>query len=453
MKIYFVALALGAVFFSLSGAVLSWDGSYVFYRVIGDGIPFVIHFRYFTVPAHVIAILASNFTDNIYVLQLTFSFYYVTIPLFSSYLSWRIVRDQHPDLFVWCAIGTGLVVILGQMLFVFEAMLILHLFWPLWFAVLLGGKSWHIWVILISVILLPFLHPYASGLIAYALLGWIVFHYRHKMMNSRRLWIVSALMVASIVLAALFVVFDTNPFIKTQSLSPRLVLSAFYRLNPLAMVNLVLVAALAIALYMQSRSLRQDGQIAPAYLPQAIIGITILCGVFLFFWASDVNAWWNTVTYRSISFFTVSPIYLFAFLQVHLTKNAPATQIQREWRLHRPVIAITGIIFAMVALLLSWGWIDLSNQLDSEIDQRAATCIPTDVVDDALGRTALTHWSVIPYSLVRQGQNPEYVIQGAENCSPEALANGFAIAEWEQYHWGDDVEWFNFDNLQSILTE
>lgn len=452
MKVYFSALLGSAIVLALSGAVLAWDGSYLFYRTIGIDVPYIPNFRYIILPAHLMVIFFSNFIDNLYILQVIFSGLYAIIPLLSMVLSWYIIRDERPELFIWSVIGNGLIVICGQFFLVSEAILVLYLFWPLWFAVIVGGTSWRKIVIVVFALLLPFTHSFTVGLLAYALVSWFIFHYRHKSLKSSSSLLIAVVLMIGIVITIATVLLDTDPYVVSSSLSLRIILSAFYHLNILIIINLILVGIISLLLFLWQLKHRQGLSQKSSKIPRIIMGLIVVCGISLFLWAADPHAWWNELGFRTVAVFVISPIYFLSFLDSIFAEKYPNQSI-KDIPLHNNLISMVGIIFIVVIVTHSLSWIDVTNRLQAMIDQESSPCIAMESIEDNLTQTVFDYWSLMPYVLIMQGNKPQYIVQEEANCTSELLSDGIYITEWDRYLWGQDLRWFNFEELHTNLNQ
>jgi len=137
MPLYFVAITSAVVFAGLSGVPLSYDGSYVLFRLLEDHAPYTPHGRFIHLMLQWPVILASNYTSDLAILRPIFGLMYASIPLLALLTSWALVRNWRPGLFVWPSLAIGVAELPGQLVFISEGVMASQLGWP----VLLGTES------------------------------------------------------------------------------------------------------------------------------------------------------------------------------------------------------------------------------------------------------------------------------------------------------------------------
>src|SRR5918996_5328954 len=105
MRLYFGLMIVPLIFAAVSGAAMSWDGSYVLFKILDLQSPFPAHGRFVNIPLHWIVLLASRLTSDLTILQMVFGLVYASIPFLALVISWWVVRGHAETLFIWAALG------------------------------------------------------------------------------------------------------------------------------------------------------------------------------------------------------------------------------------------------------------------------------------------------------------------------------------------------------------
>jgi hypothetical protein len=128
MRLYFGLIIAALGFAAVSGATMSWDVSYILFKILDLQSPFLPHGRLVNIPLHWIVLLVNRFTSDLSVLQTVFGLVYAAIPFMALALSWWVVRGYAEPLFIWVALGVGFGTLPGQLCFACEHFLLFYCF-------------------------------------------------------------------------------------------------------------------------------------------------------------------------------------------------------------------------------------------------------------------------------------------------------------------------------------
>jgi len=440
MKLYFGSIVSALVVAALSGGALLWDGSYYLYSTLDTQAPFLPNNRYIAVVLETPVLLAFKVTNNIAILKAVFGLTYALVPLISLLLCWLIVRRSAPALFVWAALGFGFGTLMLQLHFIAEATLSVQLMWPVVLAALTPPRWWVRGVVILLSVAAFFSHPFALALFAVvaglaAVIGW---RYREQRLEK---WLWAAGFVALAVVGLLrFSGIHTN--YETDQISWQILL-LHYQLA-LQGVPILAFSAVALALvvlyampYVRRVKLRWPLQLDGASLVMPLYAIELLClaaaGALFVLWASIPELWADALDYRTWVLFMSLPFMGMAGLE-SLVRGPERTQgPQLEWKHRARTVQVVGVVFALVIVLQSLSWIQVTNQLQAAIDQSPGACVSMSALSD-VPHTALSHWSLTPYSIILQGTVPSKVVLNGD-CAAVNFTKGLPVAAWDLRPW------------------
>ncbi|HVN27165.1 MAG TPA: hypothetical protein VMT64_01690, partial [Candidatus Binataceae bacterium] len=136
--LFFAAIAIALIVAAVLRAPLSWDGSFYFFQMLDRQWWFIAQpHRWINYALQAPTLLAMRFTLNFPILILIFSLSYASPAIIGVALSWLVCRKR-PELFIWPAIGIGIVTLPGILNFNSEATMTAPLFWPVLLAALIG---------------------------------------------------------------------------------------------------------------------------------------------------------------------------------------------------------------------------------------------------------------------------------------------------------------------------
>lgn len=448
LRLYFSLILLALVVASVSGAGLAWDGSYVLFKVLDTQAPFVVHNRWFVVPLQWPVLLASGYTSDLTILQSVFNLAYGLIPLIALAACWWIVRDKAPSLFVWPALGIGLVTLPGQLCFVSDANITLQLFWPIMLGVLTGLRRPQVYLVMLLAVIVLLDHPVALGLFGVAaglafLRGWRYPAQRLFMWC----WMFGFLALSALTLLKFSVAHNSY---EDEQLS----LAVLERQYQAAVSGLPLMAMLctfAAALMILANPFFKSSQNSDNLLAVRIIELTslLLVAVLFFLWGRSATLWEGGIDFRLWAAVFTMPLLLMATLDsFRHDKIEPEVQA-RVWKHRSGTIKLLGAIFLLVLTAQSLSWLGQTNRLREAMAQSNQTCVTTDSVNWTIG-TVLGHWSLTPYSLLLGGNKPQKIVLPEASCADERISTGAQLTQWEWRRWRPS--WFDTSVLSQQLV-
>ena len=439
-------LGITYVVATVSRIANTWDGSYVLFRVLNDGAPFIPHGRYVDALTAWPTVLASRLTGNVGFAQTVFSAIYAAIPLLVLALSWWIVQSGHRRFFPWVVLGTTLAMLPGAINITAEANLAALLAWPLMLGALLGVDRPRLVVLALLGAVLVWTHPLGIVLLAFAGGVAVLSGLRHR--DRRRLFLWLAAMFGGFACLSLVRFLLTKSPYESDQISVttvRVHFSTAVSGAPLLVLLLTLAIA-AIVLTMpfnrfvsRTRVRGIDGDSALIIL--AAVLITLIGGV----WASHLRSWGGAIDYRTYVGIAAVVVMLFAVADAlfQTGRHEPDGAAQTV----RSVAACAAAAaFAIVFSIQCLTWRDANLRLHDDLARGAGSCLPISALPWA-AETALGHWSVTPLTLMQQGRAPRRVIVTAASCDAANLATGIPVGTF--YRQSLAGGWFN---LQGILA-
>src|ERR671930_1145868 len=171
MRLYFGLTIVALGFMAVYGRAVSWDGSYVLFKVLDLQSPYVLaHTRLINIPLLWMVLFINRFTSDSSILQIVYGLVYAVIPFVALAISCWVVRGYAQALFLWAALGVGLGTLPGQFCLVCEAISAISLFWPIILAILIRIRRHQVPVIVLFAIVIFFTHPVAIMLFAFGVI-------------------------------------------------------------------------------------------------------------------------------------------------------------------------------------------------------------------------------------------------------------------------------------------
>jgi len=446
---FFGLVAVGLVFAVVSDVALSWDGAGYLFEILDQRVPFLSHYRLINIVIHAPILLAAAMTGDVAVLRKVFGAVYALIPLVALGASWWVTQRRAPHLFIWSALGICLVTLPGQLLFVFEAITVVQLFWPLLLIVVLGEerRHWRLMVALSAAILVA--HPTAMivlGLIAVAAAAVSIWMPAHRQAARRTVLIYAVL---SFMAAARFLLLS-NSF-EADALTPDTfvyaVRTALFGL-PLAAVVLVSIAALLVCVERAGPGVARRSRLQRIAYPLALAA-TIGAGLCLLVWASDIRLWRFEHGYRLLALICSLPLVGVAIFDA--LRGGPADDSLQEAFVRRRLrlAQIAAGCFAVVLAVQSIGWQGATSHLSREIQQSPWSCLSV-TSEGWIAGTPLNYWTMPALSMLLQGRAPLKVVMSGDGCSGETFAAGVRMNPWFVRPWSG--RWFDLSRLQQGIV-
>ena len=442
MRLYFGLIGVALLIAALSGAALSWDGSYYLFKVLDTGRPFAPPNRYAGYVLHQIVLAVRSATDDMTVLQTVFGLTYTAIPLAALAGSWWVVRRQAPALFVWPAFSIGLGVLPGLFYFVGEGIQVVALFWPILLATLLGLPRSALPIVAVFGVLAFLTHPLAATLF---LICGLVAAWIGATAGGTRRGMLAAAAVFGVLAVARFMMHVPAPNAEVTSL-PEYVAGyqVAVRGYPLVIVGSAWFAACMVLVAALVRKPSEPEVTSVVHLFQ-FIGLT-LAGVLALDWARHPRLWANALQFTDFAVLTTFPFMALAIIEGivgkgFLLRHGPAL-MERRLRLIQGTAAVFVGVLSIQSMLFS----NLSNDLTQLIGQSTAPCISTPSLGELQG-TPLGHWSVSTFAIALQGRSPQKVLLDGEGCVAARSSGAFRVVEWDSASGG--TGWFDLSLVRS----
>jgi hypothetical protein len=450
LRFFFAVLAAGLLAAALAGAALSYDGSYLMYRMLEGRSFWVEHGRLTHALAQAAPLLASIWTHDLPLLAFLLTAGYACLPLVALLASWWMVRDRAPELFVWAALGAGLAALPGLFCFVSDTMLVEQLAWPLFLGALVGIPRRLAPLTIAISLVIGTSHPVGFILFAVAsALSWVSSRRAPEDKGPHRRWagVFLFMAIAVVVRVALGAdayekrTFTLESFTATWD-------SAVLG-SPLLSVVLAWVAG---ALVLGERMLARRGHRARSArlaATAAALSAIVLSGMVLLPWAANPKAWVGSIGYRLYLGFAMAPFIVAAFVERALAwrseeGKAPKAPAGPSRLAYAHAIAV---VFAAVLAVQSWSWHAMTTELRGTLESSTVRCVSFDAPAMRwAAHTALSHWSISTYSLLVQGDRPRAIVLPDGLCEGVGLRGGLYLTPW--YTGGWDTRWFSMDRLR-----
>ena len=420
MRSYFGLMAGGLIVAALCRAALSWDGAIYLFELLDNQRPYAPQQRLINWPLDWPVILASRLTSDLPLLAIIFGLVYVAFKLGLLAAAWWVVRDDAPTLFLWAALGLGLGMLPGQLYFVAEGNLTVQLAWPLVLAILMGIRRRHITLVVALTIALVVSHPLAIVVfVVAAALAWVGGWRR----SSQRRWLwgwAAAFAGVAVVDALRFLVFRSS--YESAQLSPGTLRYAFEGAvagRPLlALICAGVAALLALALPLLNRRRQTPLSRMVRAGEAAAIGVATL---LLLLWAHDVQAWRLAKEYHRFGLF-VSFAFM-ALAAIEALGYAPPLRrhVAQFWPQRVRTMQLLAGAFALVLIVQSVAWLNLSGTLQSAVVRSPWTCVSLAPLG-AIKGTALDDWTSAYQTLIQEGRTPQQIALADDSCGQADLA-------------------------------
>ncbi len=454
VRFFFAVLAAGLLAAAAAGAALSYDGSYLLYRMLEGRWFWIEHGRLTHALSQVVPLAASFFTHNLPVLSFLLSLGYVCIPWLALALAWRLVKDRDPKLFVWAALGAALAALPGLFCLVSDTMLVEQLAWPLFLGALIGIPRRLIPPVLLASVVIATSHPVGFVLFGVAsALSWVASRLDPGGRTGHRRWAGGFLAMSVMTLIRVAVGVDayekrTFSFESFDATWAPSVLG-----GPIRLIALSWIAGL---LMFAERILARRGSLRPASLAwvrRAGLTCLLLSGAVMVVWASNPRAWAGAIGFRLYLGFATAPFILAALLErmESWRETTLRSGVRFQPSSRGAYLNAIAVVCAAVLATQSWSWWSMTTRLQRTLRQETHNCVSFDSPAMAwAAHTALSHWSISTYSLMVQGDRPAAVVLPDSLCGAVDLRKGLYLTPWYTGTW--NTQWFNMDRLRPSLT-
>jgi hypothetical protein len=457
----FIAVYLGLV--ASAGAIASalglaraWDGSWLLFEILDTGRPISPSSRWINVPLELPAIAVRHLTENVGVMSALYGLPYFLVPAIALATSWWVVRTREPRLFVWAALGIGLVSLPGQVFAVSEVVIAMQLTWPVFLAVLAGTLSERRLVVAVLgaalVMTAPTVIPLLLGLAATVALLVLIDRDRPR---GDVPWIAAFLALA--VAAAIRSIASNDIASHAVEFAPDVLRFRFVDGVLGFPLVAVLLGYLAGSLLVVGSWSRQAATTGARWVDRLAIVATLLAGASLVVWALDDRAWSTAVNYRTWLPALSAPLFGLAFLDAKVLR-ASARVVRLDGRdaaaagatapdgsARRRLALAQAVAMLLVLAIVGLSWRGLNQRLGDEITATPAGCVARSELASIRG-TALDHWSLTADSLLLGGRRPSHVV--LPTCSVD-FSTGVRVTPWHLRRYAGG--WFNFSVLRNSL--
>lgn len=439
-------MAAAFIIIGLSDAALAFDGSTYLYSVLENQRPHTPNNRLVNLPLHVPVLMAAHVTSNMATLRLVFGLTYAAIPLIALSLSWWVVRERAPWLFVWPMIGFGLVILPGQFYLISEGIFSLQLAWPVALSVLVGLPRRHLPIIACCLVMIIFAHPFALFLVGFAtfqafLVGWRRAEERDRMWH------------AALLLSAVCAAYATS-FALTRSSyeAEQLSLAVLVREFRAVMLGLPLLAAastwLAVAA-LYSRALLYGRPGLQRLLLAVELGCMLAVGLLLTYWVSGPARWRWAPGYRWFAFIqTLLLMALVTYEHLH-QQGGDSLYPGSDWPHRSRASLVVSVVFLTVLSTQAFVWRQSTDKLRQALAAAPSSCVSLASMS-FLEQTAFS-WATPVYSLLIQGRVPDTLVLPGDGCYFDpSLADTVSITPFEARGW--EGGWFDLLPVRRKMT-
>lgn len=441
MKLYFGLTTLALLTMAICGAAVSWDGSYYLFRTLDAQTPFFPSSRLINTPLELPVILVSHFTNNLGILQTLFGLTYILIPITALTVSWWLVRDRKPSLFVWAAFGIGFGTLPSQFDLVAEANMAVQLFWPIILGVLIGIRRAEAPIIFLLAVAAFFTHPVAVVPLFLLATGLSLITGLH---DKNGIWWVfvfgglSAIAVLRLTLGS-----------GTGWLSLEIIRHALYSSVAILPIYSLIFAFLAGFMVFITSLLKRWLKVKGLWV-NALYAVEfwnmVMAGIFLLVWARYPFLWSSTLGFRHWVLISSLPFMLMATLESLIYRHDALVDATSDWAHRTRTVRMVALVFLVVLFAQGISWVGLTNRLRETIIQSRDVCISSSSVS-WLTQTPLNHWSITSYSILLQGRVPEKVILADNLCLAGKVPSDLHVSPWDPPLTGDG--WFDLQKLKN----
>jgi hypothetical protein len=449
VKFFFGMVGVALALTALSGMALAWDGSYeLFVLLDAPESPELYTQRHLlALPAQHIVRGLDIAPGNLHLSQTVYGLSYAVYPFLALAMAWWLVHEEAPGLFVWPAVGIGLVTLPGQLYVSSDALIGVQLFWVLVTAMLVKVKRRQLPFVLLFAVVTFLVYPFTPVMAAGALLLTALVGLLHR--DRRRqmaLW--GAGFVALALLAAWY--FKDLVTSRPDPLTVDLLAESFQTSlmgAPLLMLLGAVVAAAALNIEPRLKQSRNPELALAAYVVE-LVGLAA-AGLVMLFWAALPDAWGGTIAYRGWVLFCSLPFMAAAAFDSRARKRVAADWAGED--VHRVRTAATvGVICAAVLAVQSLSWMGLTGRLQDTLAESVEPAIPAAALEWLEG-TPLRHWSVTSYTILLQGNDAETVVlyEDYPDLGRDGFEDGLYVADWHWRSWDEGA--FDLSHLAERL--
>lgn len=368
----------------------TWDGSFLFFRILEDGVLPVPHDRWANIPPMATLAWASRWIDDIDTLAAIYGASYLVLGTLAFATSIAMLRGPLARMRPWIAVGVLFVPLPGAMCPTMEVTPCLQLVWPLVAWTWAGYPMAFAPIIAALTLMLWGLHPLAAPLLV--LVAASAWHARPKAHKQRIVaWTLSTIAAARCWVAAT----SLDAYEREQ-------LQLWKILEELGSVTfLAPVAVVVVVMAWAAHAARRHGGItrAPVSQHMHVWLIAFAIGV----WFMHEPAYWSGgFNYRKFGVVAVAPMMWLAARDAAVTQ--PVVRRTDGALLWMPCVAYAGLL-----TLGSLGWHAELTRLGKLGASTGSRIVDGRRVPGIVG-SPLYHWSGTVTSILVQGRRPSWVL-------------------------------------------
>jgi hypothetical protein len=471
VRLYFALVAGALIIAAISGAALSWDGSYYLFQTLDKQTPFVPDGRSYYLLLNWPALAITHFTADFSVVRSVFGLSYILVPLLSLGASWLIVRKAAPSLFIWPALAIGLGTLAGQFFLTGQGIQPAQLAWPILLATLLRLPGRPFLIALVFAALVFALHPIGIAIFALCALVATVLGLRYEA-DRIRMWSWAGGLVLLALVRFLLANGDASENWQLSVNAPADLYHSALAGMPLVALLFTWSAASAIFLLrrdspLDNRAFAQSLQFYEAEneeladLGRGALGLSVflrfhgytgilVAGGILIAWASNSHSWSGEVDFNIWALVSSLPFALFAAAQGFQEEvGSPDTPPRGLSAYRLGAILLSGGVFLVVLCTQSFVFNNLTSDLRHDISANTSGCIPIRAVSE-FDNTPFTHWSISSFALLQQSRAPRTLVLDAGSCNAARTFGPIQLISWDAGNAG--AKWFNLAPARARLA-
>jgi hypothetical protein len=390
----------------MSDAALTWDGAYLLFRTLDTGIPIIPHDRLIDAPIHWPVIWVNSLTDSMTVLRATFGVVHVVTPLVALSLSWWVVREDAPGLFIWPLLGIGWATLPGQINFISEGIKANQLIWPILLAVLIGLPARTIPMVAMVSLVVMFLHPTAVPVLGAVAAAAFVTGTLQRDSRDRLYPLAACLAIASLLRFGMITDRYQTGEMNVETMKRQ------WRNSATGLPGISLILAFAVAILLLGVALVKS---IPAWILMLPIVLVAIAGGTLAIWATEPARWWDALEFRGPASIVSLTVAGFAFLDCVLAIALKSDRLRVLPDVRRRTGQAIAVMFAIVLSIQCLQYGRIIDDMNDTIAASEAHCISMSELPD-MPESPLNLWTTPSLSLLFQGWKPTKVVLPDGGC-------------------------------------
>jgi hypothetical protein len=442
---YFGLATAASAIAGILGLALAWDGAWYLFNILDRGKPLTLFARWVNVPLDVPVVIARVLTHDTGLASLVFGLAYFAVPVVALAASWWVVRKRAPRLFVWAALGIGLVCLPGQAFSVSETMMAIQLAWPILLAVLAGSiRENRVLVAGLAIAVALSVFVGIALLLGIAVAAVIVGRFRPGERIDQR-FVLAMLGLAAVAAARSVISLDIAAHASEAATS---VLLARLRSSVLGLPLILLIFTWGTGVLLVGATVGRlrKRPILAIRLDRLAIVSAVLAAVAILLWAVDERNWSRALDYRAWLQFVSVPVFGLALLD-SLLAGSGGPEEPADGRREREWIALAQAAATLVVLAtLAITWHGLTNRLDQALAIEPSGCVASGSLTWTR-TTALNHWSLTVQALMVEGRQPRHIV--LPSCAVD-FSKAVPVTPWATHRYSGG--WFDMSALRSALV-